>query len=43
MSKFIISNEVAELLPYMQVVIVIAKGLDNSVEIPRVAAHVQVR
>ncbi|KAH8197305.1 hypothetical protein TruAng_008509 [Truncatella angustata] len=41
MSKFIVSSEVAELLPRMQVVVVIAKGLVNSGENPNTAAHVQ--
>lgn len=42
MSRFLISSEVAELLPRMQVVVVIARGLDNSSENPGVAAHAQV-
>ena len=42
MSRFLISNEVAELLPCMQVVVVIAQGLDNSGDNAKVAAHVQV-
>ncbi|CAJ2510303.1 Uu.00g050060.m01.CDS01 [Anthostomella pinea] len=41
MSKFLISSEVAELLPRMQVVVVSVKGLDNSGGKPNVAAHVQ--
>ncbi|KAI0192415.1 B3/4 domain-containing protein [Astrocystis sublimbata] len=41
MSRFLISSDVAALLPHMQVVVVTARGIDNSAENPKIAAHVQ--
>ncbi|KAH9985938.1 hypothetical protein F4779DRAFT_632466 [Xylariaceae sp. FL0662B] len=41
MSRFLLSSEVADLLPRMQVVVVIARGLENSAENVPVSAHVQ--
>ncbi|KAJ5122753.1 uncharacterized protein N7443_002852 [Penicillium atrosanguineum] len=41
MATFKIANEVAELLPKMQVVVVTAKGLENRTANPKIASHVQ--
>jgi len=41
MAKFLVSSEVAELLPRMQVVVVVAKGLDNHGPNAAVSAHVE--
>ena len=43
MARFLISNEVAELLPRMQIVVVTARGIDNAAPNPGVAAQVQVQ
>jgi hypothetical protein len=42
MTTFKISSEVAELLPSLQVVVVVAKGLDNRTVNPNIATHAQV-
>jgi hypothetical protein len=42
MTQFKISSEVADLLPALQVVVVVAKGLDNRTANTNITSHIQV-